>query len=853
MPGMDDDKSLQTKLLDIRDSNEILKEVKFTTSLINPQFDFQYLDYTFNDIVKLFQGQYAGFRGCNTGYHDLTHTMMVLLAMARLIHGASLQGITFTDKEINLGLVSALMHDTGYIQTADDNFGTGGKYALIHIKRSVIFVQDYYASEKYFQHDLDNFRDILYCTGLSTDFEKIAFSSANIEIMGKILGTADLLGQMADRFYLEKLILLFHEFEEGNVPGFESEIDLLRKTANFYKTAKARFENELGNVNRFMISHFQNRWNIERNIYDESIKKNINYLKYVLKSDYKNLHDCLRRKVSSDLTHNDQATPLMNQEEQEFFSLTDSQMMQIRRLTRIGTALSAEKNIERLFELIVDEARKFTGADGGTLYITSDDETELHFAIVQTESLNVRMGGTGGKITWKPVRLHHDDGTPNHGNVSAHVALTGEVVNISDVYTAKGFDFKGTRDFDTQTGYRSQSMLVVPMKNHNNDIIGILQLLNAQNIKTGDVISFSLECQEMTESLASQAAVALSNNRLIHELENLMESFIRTIGAAIDEKSPYTGGHVRRVADLTMEIARKVNDAADGPYATIRFSENELEELQIAAWLHDVGKITTPEYVVDKATKLATIVDRIELLRLRFALYAPQSRRRRQETQADQVSAADGKEEMEKTLAEEFLFLSKANLGSERMSDDMRERVRTIAARTWEFEGRPEPLLTQDEVENLSIIQGTLNFSEREVINNHAKVTYKILSQLPFPKKLRHVPEYAASHHETLNGKGYPRGLVASQLALQPRILALADIFEALTAKDRPYRPGKNLSEAIHIMTMMVKDLHLDPDLFDLFIREGIHLDYARRELSADGIDLPGVSGKQTAGANEPD
>ena len=174
------------------------------------------------------------------------------------------------------------------------------------------------------------------------------------------------------------------------------------------------------------------------------------------------------------------------------------------------------------------------------------------------------MGGTGGKITWKPVRLHNSDGTPNHGNVSAYVALTGNIVNIPDVYDSEGFDFKGTRRFDAQTGYRSKSMLVVPMKDHQNDIIGVLQLLNARDDAGQDVVPFSYESQEMTESLASQAAVALSNNRLIHELENLMESFIRAIATAIDEKSPYTGGHVRRVAELTMDIARKINDMAAG-------------------------------------------------------------------------------------------------------------------------------------------------------------------------------------------------------------------------------------------------------------------------------------------------
>jgi len=519
--------------------------------------------------------------------------------------------------------------------------------------------------------------------------------------------------------------------------------------------------------------------------------------------------------------------------EAETREFSEIQFEQIRRLTRIGTALSAERNIERLFEMIVEEAREFTGADGGTLYIMSDDETELQFAIVQTETLDLRMGGTGGQITWKPVRLIKPDGSPNHENVSAHVALTGNTVNIPDVYAAGGFDFQGTRNFDKQTGYRSKSMLVVPMKNHENDIIGVLQLLNARNEERSEVVSFSAECQEMTESLASQAAVALSNNRLIHNLEVLMDSFIRAIATAIDEKSPYTGGHVRRVAELVMAIARKINDATDGPYADVRFSDDQMKELQTTAWLHDVGKVTTPEYVVDKATKLETIFDRIELLRLRFELCGLQARLRRLNKDADLESAAtDNDDGIEPLLREEFRFLSEANRGSERMSDEMMDRVRAIAGRTWKLDGKTEPLLSPEEVENLNIRQGTLTPKERDIIQNHAAMTYKILSQLPFPKKLRHVPDYAAAHHETLNGKGYPRGLSAAQISLQSRILALVDVFEALTAKDRPYKKGKTLSEAMHTLTMMVKDGHIDPDLFALFQKEEIPLDYARRELS---------------------
>ncbi|MBE0557311.1 MAG: HD domain-containing protein [Proteobacteria bacterium] len=490
---------------------------------------------------------------------------------------------------------------------------------------------------------------------------------------------------------------------------------------------------------------------------------------------------------------------------------------------------------------VVEEARKISNADGGTLYIMSDDNRELRFAIVQTGTLNIRMGGTGGEISWKPVRLYNSDATPNHGNVSAHVALSGSIINMPDVYDSEGFDFKGTRSFDAQTGYRSKSMLVVPMKDHRNDIIGVLQLINARDAVGQDVVPFSRESQEMTESLASLAAVALSNNRLILELENLMESFIRAIATAIDEKSPYTGGHVRRVAELTMDIARKINETTEGSYAEVHFSDDELKELQTAAWLHDVGKITTPEYVIDKATKLETVHDGIELLRLRFALIDMQEKIRRLQHQKSPVSYSGEHDAVKTQLAEELRFLSETNLGSERMSDEKMDHVRAIAARTWEVNGKQETLLTKEEAENLNIRQGTLNTAEREIVQNHAAVTHKILCQLPFPKKLRHVPEYAAAHHETLNGKGYPQGPDAGQLALQSRILALADVFEALTARDRPYKSAKTLAEAMQIMDTMVNEQHIDPELFELFKREGIYLDYAHRELAPQQIDLPDV------------
>ncbi len=298
----------------------------------------------------------------------------------------------------------------------------------------------------------------------------------------------------------------------------------------------------------------------------------------------------------------------------------EGQTTHLQRLSQIGIALSAEKDINKLLEMIVDEAMIFTKADAGTLYVVDEDAHCLRFEILKNRTLKIHKGGTSNEpVDLPPVPLEID-GIPNLTNVSSQAALTGEIINIPDVYEAIGFDFTGPKKYDLQTGYRSKSMLVIPMRNHRNEIIGILQLLNASDPLTGEVIPFPKEFENTIISLASQAAVALENARLIKELQELLDAFIRSIATAIDEKSPYTAGHIRRVTELTMMIARKINETETGVYQDHSFSADELEELRIAAWLHDVGKITTPEYVVDKAQKLATIFDRIELVRTRFAL-----------------------------------------------------------------------------------------------------------------------------------------------------------------------------------------------------------------------------------------
>lgn len=514
----------------------------------------------------------------------------------------------------------------------------------------------------------------------------------------------------------------------------------------------------------------------------------------------------------------------------EVQQFTESQLNQIKRLTKIGTALSAEKNLDRLLEMIVSEARKFTNADAGTLYIMSDDEKELHFAIVQNNSLGLHMGGTGGVITWPSVNLKNTDGSSNNANVSAYVAISGKTINIADVYHAHGFNFEGTKKFDQNTGYRSKSMLVVPLRNHENDIIGVLQLLNALDPATGEVINFSPEYREMILSLASQAAIALSNNRLILDLENLLESFIKTIATAIDEKSPYTGGHVRRVAELTMSMAHKINSVDYGKYAGIKFSEDQLRELRIAAWLHDVGKITTPEYVVDKATKLEAVHDRIHDVKTRMELIKNNYLSQINRDERDGKAAAEAVVQI-KALDEEYQLLLEVNKGSEFLNDETIVRIKEIAERKWSADSRTYPLLSDEEVYNLCIRRGTLTEEERNIINNHVLVTHKMLSQLPFPKKLRHVADYAGAHHEKIDGTGYPLRLKGDQLSLQSRIIAIADVFEALTAEDRPYKKGKSLAEALEIMGRMAKDNHIDAQLYDLFIKEKVYEDYVKQKL----------------------
>ena len=522
---------------------------------------------------------------------------------------------------------------------------------------------------------------------------------------------------------------------------------------------------------------------------------------------------------------------------------------ELERLLRLGVALSAERNLPRLLCRIVGEAQSMTDADGGTLYLLGEDERSLDFAIIRNRSLGIAVNACGEvNRQFEPVPLVDESGEPNHGHVAAHVALTGKPVVIDDVYdTGHGYDIEGVRRFDARHGYRTRSLLSVPMRDHEETVIGVLQLVNRIDGESQSPVPFRMRDILLAEALASQAAVTLTNRRLIQGLEDFIDAFVRVIATAIDEKNPHTANHCKRVPAITLMLAEAVSRTEQGPLADFRLSDRDRREIELAAWLHDCGKIATPEYILDKATKLHTLYDRIGLIETRFAALRSQLeiehlRSEPDGRDGDDLTRQRRRQALEARLAEldEALdFLRQCNRGTEFMDEADRERVREIGRWTWiDHEGRERPLLTDDEIECLTIPKGTLTPREREIINNHIVVTQRMLEQLPFPKHLRNIPEYAGGHHERVDGKGYPRGLTREQLSVPARIMAIADVFEALTDRDRPYKTGKTLSEALDILRRMRDDGHIDPDLFEVFVRERVYLEYAREYLDESQIDL---------------
>lgn len=502
----------------------------------------------------------------------------------------------------------------------------------------------------------------------------------------------------------------------------------------------------------------------------------------------------------------------------------------INKLNKIGEALSSETCLDDLMEMIVSEAKSLTHADGGTLYMVEDDK--LKFTLVQNDSLDINMQAKRDGITWPDLPFYLENEEENKKMVAVVCALEGRVINIPNVYKAKGFLFDGTKAFDKETGYKSKSMLVIPLKNHENKVIGVLQLINKQNILYEEVESFNKEDEEITLSLGSQAALAITNVTLINGLETLLEAFLKSIIFAMGKKSAHTAGHIKRMVELSVMIAAKV-DKDVGVYKDKNYSQEEIKQINFAALMHDIGKLATPEQIIDKGKKLETIFDRVELIKIRIELIQKELEL---ELFKENITRKYFEEEI--TLLNNYWeFIEKNNTGSEFLPNEAVKKIEDIKEKTYTFNDKKYFILTKDEAYNLSIQKGTITNEERDIINNHAKLSLQILRKLPFPKKYERIPEISGNHHEKINGKGYPQGLKGDEISFEARILAIADIFEALTASDRPYKKANKLSTAMQILYFMAKDNELDKGLVKFFYSSGLYLEYANKLLPKNSID----------------
>ena len=506
--------------------------------------------------------------------------------------------------------------------------------------------------------------------------------------------------------------------------------------------------------------------------------------------------------------------------------------------------LAAETNMGKLLERILEESRRLSRADGGTIYLMNHPPSgpELVFSLMTNHSLGIHQGGFSGQhINLPPVRLYTEKGEKNHNNVVSYAALKKKVVKIDDAYNTTDFDFSGTRSFDRRFSYESRSFLTVPLLNHDHDVIGVLQLLNATDDQAR-VVAFSDAVIAQVTGLAGYAAIALNNHLLVKDLKDLLDAFIKCIAQAIDAKSAHTSSHCQRIP-LLMEIFAKAACDDQSTFRDFSLNDDEWYELKVASWLHDCGKLSTPDTVLDKSTKLHLMQDGVETIKMRFSAaklaaekaawqqIADDPERRKEILQNCAYYLAD--------LDEDMTFIAHINQGGEFMAASDKHRLHLIAEKKYlASDGAEYRLVTDEEVEYLCIERGTLSKQERHVINNHMSVTIDMLESLPFPRKLKRVPEYAGGHHEKMDGSGFPRGLTREQMSIPARMMAIADIFEALTSRDRPYKQPMKISQALAILERMKNEQHIDPDLFDLFVNARVWEEYAKRELLPEQLDI---------------
>jgi HD-GYP domain-containing protein (c-di-GMP phosphodiesterase class II) len=515
------------------------------------------------------------------------------------------------------------------------------------------------------------------------------------------------------------------------------------------------------------------------------------------------------------------------------------------RQKEILVELSKQSNTDQLFDAILKRAQGITGAEGGTLYLLVGEggDRQLDFAVVHNRKLGLHQGGVSGNpVALHSVPLFDSSGAPNHANVASFSALTGKLVNISDAYDDERFDFTGTKAFDLETNYRSSSFLTVPLLNHDDEVIGVLQLVNALDPESGAVIPFSVQVEPIVGGLASYAALALDNQILLEDHTRLLDAFIQTIAKAIDAKSPHTSLHCQRVPVLTELIAEAVCEDQER-FAPFDLDADGWYELRVASWLHDCGKLSTPDSILDKSTKLHTMRDGIETVNARFTALMRETELaclRKGGKGPDGTLPAEV--QLQRDLSEieaDRRFIEMVNRGAEALPEGAEARILDISKRSWlDHTGEARPLLTAEDVHNLLVSRGTLTDEERGLINRHIEVTIDMLESLPFPRKLRQVAEYAGGHHEKVNGSGFPKGLTGDQMSVPARIMAIADVFEALTSRDRPYKDPMPMSQALSILKRMRDAEHIDADLYHVFVKSRVWEKYGKTALNPDQLDV---------------
>ncbi len=503
---------------------------------------------------------------------------------------------------------------------------------------------------------------------------------------------------------------------------------------------------------------------------------------------------------------------------------------EVQELNRIGIVLSVEKDTERLLDLILRASREITTSDAGSLYLVeevSESEKRLRFKLTQNDSV--------------PVSFTEFTMPIDRRSIAGYVADTGEMLHLADVYELPpDSPFKFNRRWDEESGYRSKSMLTIPMKNTKGEILGVLQLLNSkrhfetkltlQNVEEA-VVAYDPRQRELALSLASQAAVAYENNILYQSIETLFEGFVKAAVTAIEQRDPTTSGHSFRVSRYTCGLAEAVDKCSAGPYAEVRFSREEMKEIRYAALLHDFGKVGVREEVLVKAKKLYP--SKLEIIQHRFDYIRKEIEghflHRKLEALEGRQSAEVLRhldEEMRLRLAElddYFEFVLKCNEPTV-LPEGNFEKLLDLAKRTYgDARGVERTYLSPEEVRFLSIPKGSLDPDERLQIESHVIHTFNFLAQIPWTKEIKEIPSIARAHHEKLDGTGYPYKLTAPQIPPQAKIMTISDIFDALSASDRPYKKAVPIERALNILTMEVKGGQLDPDLYQLFLDAKIY------------------------------